>query len=51
MNPMVTEGAAGAILLSPLTFVPGCEVIPASRGAWAGAPATRRTLTGSLVRW
>lgn len=28
MNPMVAVGAAGAILLSPLTFVPGCELIP-----------------------
>ena len=28
MNPMVMVVAAGAILLTPLTFVPACQVIP-----------------------
>lgn len=28
MNPIVSLGAAGALLLSPLTFVPGCELTP-----------------------
>lgn len=44
MNPMVAVGAAGAILLSPLTFVPGCELIPpkvSSHYSGPGRPIAR----------
>lgn len=44
MNPMVAVGAAGAIILSPLTFIPGCELIPpkiSSHYSGPGRPIAR----------
>jgi len=46
---MVTVGAAGAILLSPLTFVPGCELTPpkvTSHYVGPGRPIARDHLAG-----
>ena len=49
MSPMVPVGVAGAILLSPLTFVPGCELTPpkvSSHYVGPGGPIARDRRVG-----